>query len=207
MKQLKCENCGAKIEIKDENAEYGTCPYCKAKYQLHETKDINIKMDDNTKEILSNSFVNFNKQSKFATIFIMAVAAIMIIAIIGTFITRINLSKRTNTTTIDTNITNKVEETIQDAKEKISKSSFNSKFEIRSGTKYKSSIEYLLDDVITNNKTNKDMLITVIYKDKETTDPDYIVEIKHSLNDRNKYEVKLDYDDDGYVNKITIEDI
>ena len=51
------------------------------------------------------------------------------------------------------------------------------------------------------------MLITVIYKDKETTDPDTIVEIKHSLNDRNKYEVKLDYDNDGYVNKITLEDI
>lgn len=198
MKQLKCENCGAKIEIKDENAEYGTCPYCKAKYQLHETKDINIKMDDNTKEILSNSFGNFNKQSKFAAAFVITIASVMIIAIIGAAVSEY-LDVKSNNENIETKTTK--------MKEKFNKSSFNSKFEIRSGTKYKSSIEYLLDDVITNNKTNKDMLITVIYKDKETTDPDSIVEIKHSLNDRSKYEVKLDYDDDGYVNKITIEDI
>ena len=51
------------------------------------------------------------------------------------------------------------------------------------------------------------MLITVIYKDNETTDPEEIIKIKHSLDDKKKYEIKLDYDDDGYVNKVTIEDI
>lgn len=206
MKQLKCENCGAKIEIKDENAEYGTCPYCKAKYQLHETKDINIKMDDNTKEILSNSFGNFNKQSKFATAFIMTIAAVMIIAIMSTFVINTNIFKSKDTSNNDDTI-NKINEKVENTKKEINKSSFNGKFEIRSGTDYKSTIEYILDDVVTNNKTNKDMLITVKYKDKETTDPDTIIEIKHSLNDRNKYEVKLDYDNDGYVNKITLEDI
>lgn len=206
MKQLKCENCGAKIEIKDENAEYGTCPYCKAKYQLHETKDINIKMDDNTKEILSNSFGNFNKQSKFAATFVITIASVMIIAIMSTFVINTNIFKSKDTSNNDDTI-NKINEKVENTKKEINKSSFNGKFEIRSGTDYKSTIEYILDDVVTNNKTNKDMLITVKYKDKETTDPDTIVEIKHSLNDRNKYEVKLDYDNDGYVNKITLEDI
>lgn len=198
MKQLKCENCGAKIEIKDEFAEYGTCPYCKAKYQLHETKDINIKMDDNTKEILSNSFGNFNKQSKFVTGFIITIASIMIIAFIGAAVSEY-LDVKSNNENTETKTT--------EMKEKFNKSAFNSQYEHYSGTNAKIFVENILDKAVTNNKTNKDMLITVIYKDKETTDPDTIVEIKHSLNDRNKYEVKLDYDNDGYVNKITLEDI
>ena len=53
---------------------------------------------------------------------------------------------------------------------------------------------------------DKDHLVTVIYKDNSTTDPDEIVNIKHSLEDKN-YEIKLDYNEDELVNKITIEDI
>ena len=108
----------------------------------------------------------------------------------------ISLSEQGNTETKTTEM-----------KEKFNKSAFNSQYEHYSGTNAKIFVENILDKAVTNNKTNKDMLITVIYKDKETTDPDTIVEIKHSLNDRSKYEVKLDYDDDGYVNKITLEDI
>ena len=115
-------------------------------------------------------------------------------------------SARTKTRTKTTE-TNEVENTINKVKEKISKSYFNSKFESQSGTKSKFLTEPLLDDIVTNNKTNKDMLITLIYKDQETTDPDTIIEIKHSLSDKKKYEIKIDYDDDGYVNRITIEDI
>ena len=75
-----------------------------------------------------------------------------------------------------------------------------------SGTTNKFHINYLLDNVVTNNKKDKDHLVTVIYKDNSTTDPDDIINIKHSLENKN-YEIKLDYDDEGLVNKITIEDI
>lgn len=207
MKQLKCENCGATIKIDDNDKEYGTCPYCKAKYQLNEKKDINIKIDDNTKELLTNGFSYFKKTSKIAIIPIIVFALIIITAIILTstqIFSHTNISTNNKNTTSETNNINNI---INNTKKEINKSSFNSKFEIRSGTKYKSSIEYLLDDVITNNKTNKDMLVTVTYKDNETTDPDTIINIKHSLEDWKKYEVKLDYDEDGYVNKVTIEDI
>ena len=206
MRQLKCENCGATIEI-DDNKEYGTCPYCKAKYQLNERKDINIKIDDNTKELLTNGFNLFNKTSKVAII-----PVIVFFVIVVTFITviAVNAFKQVNkeSTNKSNNITEQEENnTINEVKEKISKSYFNSKFESQSGTKSKFLTEPLLDDIVTNNKTNKDMLITLIYKDKETTDPDTIIEIKHSLSNNKKYEIKIDYDDDGYVNKITIEDI
>lgn len=206
MKQLKCDNCGATIEITDENNEFATCPYCKAKYQLNERKDIYIRMDDNTKEILTNGFNLFNKRSKMTMIPMIIVFIIIFITVLTLFInTETSISK---TSDDNNNISeNNTNDTINKIKDKVSKSSFNSKFEIRSGTKYKSSIEYLLDDVITNNKTNKDMLVAVIYKDNETTDPDTIIDIKHSLDKDKKYEVKLDYDEEGYVNKITIEDI
>ena len=90
-------------------------------------------------------------------------------------------------------------------KKKISKDSFNWDFETYVGTQYSNSIGYLLDDVITNNKKNKDYLITVIFKDTNTTDPETIKNIKKQFEEWHKYEVSLDYDEEGYVNKITIE--
>ena len=162
---------------------------------------------EKTKELLTKGFTAFNKSSKFVTIPLIVFALIIITTIILTstqIFSHTNISTNNKNTTSETNNINNI---INNTKKEINKSSFNSKFEIRSGTKYKSSIEYLLDDVITNNKINKDMLVTVTYKDNETTDPDTIIEIKHSLEDWKKYEVKLDYDEDGYVNKVTIEDI
>ena len=98
-----------------------------------------------------------------------------------------------------------IQEQANENKKKISKDSFNWDFETYVGTQYSNSIGYLLDDVITNNKKNKDYLITVIFKDTNTTDPETIKNIKKQFEEWHKYEVSLDYDEEGYVNKITIE--
>lgn len=181
MKRLKCESCGGNIEV-DENQEFATCPYCKAKYQLNENKNIYIKLDDNTKELIENSFGFVhkvaNRGAKFVMIPIMVFAAVVIIMIVMSFKTQSSYE-------VD---------------------SFNNHYEHYSGTKSKFFIESALDSVVTNNKTNKDHLITVVYNDTSITDPDKIVELKHSLENK-QYEVKLDYDKDGYINKITLEDI
>lgn len=203
MKQLKCENCGATIKVTDENNEFAECPYCKAKYQLNERKDIYIRMDDNTKEILTNTFGNFTKPTKFVIIPIIIFISIMFIGVASLMINHFRSIKELK----DDNTEIKENTDIDNIKEKVNKSFFNSTYESRTGTRSKFLTEPLLDDVVTNNKTNKDMLITVIFKDKETTDPDAIIEIKHSLSDKKKYEIKLDYDDEGYVNKVTLEEI
>jgi len=204
MQKLKCESCGGNIKI-EEDKEFATCPFCKTKYKLNETKNVYIKLDDNTKELLENSMHNFGKMSKIALIpFIAAFLIILIVTI--TII--LNTSKKTNSPNIINNQNEQnIDATINEAKKLISKSSFNSKFEIYSGTQSKFFIEKLLNNAVTNNKTNKDLLVTVIYKDETTTNPNEIVNIKHLLNDRNKYEIKLEYDEDNYVNTITIEDL
>lgn len=83
---------------------------------------------------------------------------------------------------------------------------FNSGLTYAEGTKATIFVENILDTVVTKNKLNKNMLITVVYKNKTTTDVDEIKAIKKSLKQWSEYEVSVDYDDEGYINKITIED-
>ncbi len=85
--------------------------------------------------------------------------------------------------------------------------SFNTCIEQYSGTNYSSRIESMLEEVIKSNKKEKDRTINVKYNDIDTSDEEKIIEIKHSLDDGHKYEVIMDYDSKGYINKVTIKDI
>ena len=82
---------------------------------------------------------------------------------------------------------------------------YNSKFDIYSGKQYGNFLDNLLENVINNNKTQKEHIITVKYNQKETNIPEEIKKIKSQLEKLDEYEVTLDYDDNGYVNKVTIE--
>ena len=95
---------------------------------------------------------------------------------------------------------------VTETTDKINKSSFNSQFEMYMGTEYGSSVSRLLDEVITNNKKNKNQLVEVIYNDITTFDPTEIKDLKKNFDTWDKLEVSLDYDDEGYVNLVTIED-
>lgn len=86
--------------------------------------------------------------------------------------------------------------------------SFNANFEDYSGTQSNLFISELLDNINTNNKTNSNKKIDVAYEKAITSEEKEIIKIKHSLgNNLKKYEVILDYDEEGYVNKVTIEKI
>ena len=84
---------------------------------------------------------------------------------------------------------------------------FNRSLEPAQGTNSKFALSSYLDKVVTSNKKNKNHVITVVYRETTTTNEDDIVEIKHILDNTKKYEVSLDYDEDGYISKITIKDI
>lgn len=87
------------------------------------------------------------------------------------------------------------------------KQSFNNEFELYSGTSSRLFVTTLLDNVVTNNKKNTDKIITVIYNETITADPNEIVELKQSFEQGKDYEVMLDYNANGFVNKVTIKDI
>ncbi|MBR1749033.1 MAG: hypothetical protein IJ743_04465 [Bacilli bacterium] len=180
MKSLKCKSCGGEMVI-DSAKEFATCPYCKSKVKLKETHDINIKLDDSIKE--------FMKPPKWIFIPIIIIFTIVLLVFFTVFKSMSETHNDMGKTTFS-----------------INQSMHNMNFEPYSGTQAKIFIENLLDNAVTNNKTNQDLIVSVQYADKETSNPNEIIEIKHSLENK-KYEIKLDYNDDGYVNKITIENL
>lgn len=100
-------------------------------------------------------------------------------------------------------------------KETISTTAFNHMFEFNSGTQYNTSVRSLLDDVLTSNNKHKDHLVEVVYQGTSYgTDAQGIRNAKNAIGTNTfkenghgfiEYEVSLDYDDKGYVIKITIE--
>lgn len=106
----------------------------------------------------------------------------------------------------------KQNEEFNSEKKNAGKEIFNSQFE--NGTKDRDYVKKLLDKVITNNQTKGNHIITVSYKEKEASNPNDISIIKKELVSDSKdaisdlfveYEVSLKYDNEGYVNKISIE--
>lgn len=95
--------------------------------------------------------------------------------------------------------------------ENFSKDSFNSTFEMNQGTKSGMFAKSQVDNIIKNNKKDKEHLIEVIFDGTSYgTDPSNISNVKNKLQEFNgnkfqEYEISLDYDDNGYVNKVTIE--
>ena len=139
------------------------------------------------------------KPRKWLMVILIIIALVIAIILVNKVITDYENNKDNRKSIFDT-----FRENIRNNDIDINKSSFNGSYEIYSGTKMDTSVKIVLDNVITNNKTN-DRKITVVYKDYDTSDPDVIKDIKNSLSSNISYEVSLDYSSDGYVNKITIE--
>ena len=101
---------------------------------------------------------------------------------------------------------NQTTESHNEAKNKITMAQFNGPLEIYSGTNMGTGVEAVLDSVITNNK-KQDRKITVKYVETETQDEDQIKKIKQSIGTYSEYEVSFEYDEEGYMNKVTIEKV
>ena len=84
----------------------------------------------------------------------------------------------------------------------------NYHFEQYQGTNDGWEVRRVLDNVVTNNKTNEDV-VTVVYNDIVATSEDDIVAIKYQIVDSGfkEYELSIGYDKKGRTNKITIKDI
>ena len=81
---------------------------------------------------------------------------------------------------------------------------FNAPFELYSGSQLGFFLKNIIDMVVTNNKTENEHIITIVYNETITTLPEDITALKQNIEDSKEYEVSLDYNDNGFINKITI---
>ena len=101
-------------------------------------------------------------------------------------------------------IINRSIDTIDNGYNQMNADNFNDDIEDYSGTQYGSSVTDLLDTVVTTIKKNTDHSITVIYGTVNTSKAEEITTLKKQFDDASQYEVSLDYDSNGYINKVTI---
>lgn len=126
-----------------------------------------------------------------------AIVAIAIIAFAGMLIFKIGGG-------LGNQISSDASNMINETDKSINVNSFNFSIESYSGTQYGSGVSQLLDNVITNVKKNTDHSITVSYNNVVTSNPDEMTTLKKEFDSGTKYEVSLDYDSNGYINKVTI---
>ncbi len=154
--------------------------------------------------------------------FILYIMIIIFVASSVTLIYRVGLSLKDKFDAIKEESNkhiNNVNQQIQDAQNKIKEEqaqeeidSFNRDFETWVGTQPAAGASYQIDRVIKNNKKNSSHLIEVVFNGTSYgTDPSSIQSTKNSLstwtadNHLQHYEVSVDYDSNGYINRVTIE--
>ena len=108
---------------------------------------------------------------------------------------------------IKDNLESTFEEESNKMEEESNKNTHNYQFESGVGTKPGMAVQSVLDSVISVNKKDKNHTVTLIYNDVTTTDDTKIKSIKHGLEKLKMYEVSVEYDDNGYVYQVILEDI
>lgn len=192
--EMKCKNCGSDLKV-EEGADTVTCPYCNVTYKIDdEVKHVKYDDMENSgyefekgrikaqKEHLESSIPTGNSvASKFMIIPMIAIIAFVIITLIVGLIAK---SK-------------------QKSSFEVAASSFNANYD--NGRQPGIFVEDDIAKIIESNKKYSEKKITVKYEDKETNEPDEILELKKSMDFSIYYEISLDYDSEGYINLYTIE--
>lgn len=153
--------------------------------------------------------------------FILYIVIIIFVASLGTLTYRVGSSIKAKKDAIKEEYNKKqkeaeekqkaIEEEAKKRQEEREKSSFNNMHEFYAGTQGGTAAGLEVDEIIKSNKKSSEHLIEVIFDGTSYgTDPDKIKEIKSMLKSFNgyklqEYEISVDYDENGYVNKVTIE--
>jgi len=180
--------------------------------------DFNLLIDD-TKAIknlvITNHLNNDDLKPRSWLLVLLIIIAIIISIILGSkFITIIgtwynnNLENRLDDDTLnDSSFMDDFFDNIRENLNDGERDSFNYTYEKHSGTCLGTWVKDTIDDVITNNKTNKEHIIRIVHESTNTVDETEIRNLKKNFDDWTDYEVILDYDENGYVNQITIENL
>ena len=184
LNELKCKNCGAKIELEEGKTEV-TCKYCNTTFKVD---DEYSKAYNYTKGILKahneqmQEFYN-SREGKLSKIIINII--IIIVFLIFFLVIGLMISNIYNYSPIRSNV-------IETKNESIDADMFNIQFSGMNGQKSTFFINDYLDKIVTNNKKQQEHIITVKYQDKETSNPDEIIAIKKSLDESKQYELSTD---------------
>lgn len=205
--ELKCKNCGAKLEV-EEGTTQVTCKFCDTTFSIDDaytqgykyTKDVLKAQDEQYEKDLERAkdFMKNNPVAKSSRIMsiIFAIIFFLVFCFIGYNIYNDFYADRSTDFNNNHSTDNRFEI-----------SSFNTPYENDAGRRSGFFLINTLDDIVTNNKKNKEHIITVVYKDITTAEETEIKKIRDSLSSRKDYDVSLDYDSKGYVNKFIIADI
>lgn len=205
--ELKCKNCGAKLEV-EEGTTQVTCKFCDTTFSIDDaytqgykyTKGVLKAQDEQYEKDLERAkdFMKNNPVAKSSRIMsiIFAIIFFLVFCFIGYNIYNDFYADRSTDFNNNHSTDNRFEV-----------SSFNTPYENDAGRRSGFFLINTLDDIVTNNKKNKEHIITVVYKDITTTEETEIKKIRDSLSSNRDYDVSLDYDSKGYVNKFTIADI
>ena len=215
--ELECQNCGAALKV-EEGADIVHCPYCDAKYKMDDEVQ-HVKYDD-----MENSGYEFEKgrikaqkehlennniMDKSKTFMIIIPFIIISIIVMAAFV-GIRSASRKGFEKVSNNITSSnTEEAKKKAEEEKKKKELEYEAEVfnmgySNGRQATVHIERMLNSIITNNRTNKERIVTVKFKDIETQESEQILEIEKQLDEFGYYDVLFDYDDDGFINVMTI---
>lgn len=182
-------------------------------------EDISLEDKAETKEDKNNKKEDGDRK------FILYILIIIFIASLALLAYRVGTDIKTKKDEIKEELRKEKEKAEKDEKEfkdkfnkdmeesdlKFDKNSFNSNYTFYSGTQPGQNVSMLIDNIINKNKTEKDHLVELTFDNTSYgTDSDNIKQTKNMIQtfkgyDIQYYEVSIDYDDNGYVNKVTIE--
>lgn len=182
-------------------------------------EDISLEDKGETKEDKNNKKGDGDRK------FILYILIIIFIASLALLAYRVGTDIKTKKDEIKEELRKEKEKAEKDEKEfkdkfnkdmeesdlKFDKNSFNSNYTFYSGTQPGQNVSMLIDNIINKNKTEKDHLVELTFDNTSYgTDSDNIKQTKNMIQtfkgyDIQYYEVSMDYDDNGYVNKVTIE--
>ena len=182
-------------------------------------EDISLEDKGKTKEDKNNKKEDGDRK------FILYILIIIFIASLALLAYRVGTDIKTKKDEIKEELRKEKEKAEKDEKEfkdkfnkdmeesdlKFDKNSFNSNYTFYSGTQPGQNVSMLIDNIINKNKTEKDHLVELTFDNTSYgTDSDNIKQTKNMIQtfkgyDIQYYEVSMDYDDNGYVNKVTIE--
>lgn len=200
MKNLKCDSCGANMIVDDNNKDYAVCEYCGAKTKLSQDINLNINVDEDIKKGLKTG----GKLIAGISIVPFLIAGLIIVVAFGMiiFITIKGFTSFNNNVKNDRDTEEKFDQEFE-------RDMFNATYKIYSGSHDLNFLEGLFISVINNNKINNEHKITIVYNDTSTSNPTEIEKLKEDMNSSSisyNFKITLNYDSDGYVNKITFKE-